>query len=292
MASSGSSAMSEYCFESVPKLERNEDMTFSDFTERYYLPYARQTKRSWKTDERHLRHHILPHLGAYGLRDISDIVLTQWIETLQICGLHPNSCHRLLSIVKYILNCACHWGVLADNGKFKQFHIRRVQSKPEILTTTEALNLIRLLEEKPDYPPYVFIHLLLLTGASRSELTHARWEDLDLKRRILTTDKTFTGRPRLIPLNQKAVTLIQRLPRREGIPWLVSSPRGKQMLGVWKDWNNLRTQIGRPTLRLQDLRHTFASFLMSIGISESDLKSILGHYQPGQLSLLRDSCDT
>ena len=41
--------------------------------------------------------------------------------------------------------------------------------------------------------------------------------------------------------------------------------------------------------RLQDLRHSFANFLVSIGINQRDLRGILGHYKPETLALVRNN---
>ena len=50
-----------------------------------------------------------------------------------------------------------------------------------------------------------------------------------------------------------------------------------------------KTFTGRPELRIQDLRHSFANFLVSIGINQRDLRTILGHYKPETLALVRNN---
>ena len=43
------------------------------------------------------------------------------------------------------------------------------------------------------------------------------------------------------------------------------------------DWDVLRTAIGRPDLRMHDLRHTFATILFDAGASAPDVQATLGH---------------
>jgi integrase len=43
------------------------------------------------------------------------------------------------------------------------------------------------------------------------------------------------------------------------------------------DWDALRTAIGRPDLRMHDLRHTFATILFDAGASAPDVQATLGH---------------
>ena len=40
---------------------------------------------------------------------------------------------------------------------------------------------------------------------------------------------------------------------------------------------------------VQDLRHSFANFLVSIGINQRDLRTILGHYKPETLALVQNN---
>ena len=130
---------------------------------------------------------------------------------------------------------------------------------------------------------------MLITGASKSEILYARWEDVDFKNGTLFTDKTFTGRPHLIPLNNEALKLIQKLPRRDDVPWLFFTRNGTRLASITYQWQQVRERFGRPELRIQDLRHSFANFLVSIGINQRDLKTILGHYKPETLALVRNN---
>ena len=253
---------------------------FENFVRSRNLPYVQQKKRSWNTDERYLNRHILPYLGNCALSEISEERLRGWLSSLENNGLSLSSQYRLFWLVKYILNFAVRVGVLASDAAFQNMVVRKSkpQRAPEILTPAEALKLVYLLEEYGDRPSAQAIHLLLLTGASKSEILYARWQDVHLRRAVLATRMTYTGQSRLIPLNTEAIRLIRRLPRRKDVPWLFASSSGQRLTSIFYTWNLLRTKLGRPELRIQDLRHSFAGFLMDMGIDRHALKNILGHY--------------
>jgi len=268
------------CSEDIPLL--------CDFIEERYLPFAQEHKRSWKADQSNLARHVTPHLGANRLSEISTSILMDWVRTLELAGLSYSSCFRIFWLLKYVLNCAVRWGVLSSNSKFKDANLPVQPGRiPELLTPAEALRLIQIIERHSRWPAASAIHLLLLTGASKAEVLNARWEDLDIERGVLSTNKTFTERPRLIPLNNEALKLIRKLPRYEGVPWLFSSRTGSKLSSIWREWDVIRNELGRPELRLQDLRHTFAGFLVTMGITKKELQNILGHYKPGTLDLVR-----
>ena len=260
----------------------------SDFVQERYLPFAQETKRSWKADERNLDRHILPHLGAYRLDGITTEVLMDWTNTLKLTGLTYSSCFRMFWLLKYVLNCAVRWGVLSSDTAFKAANLpTKPGRKPVLLNSVEVLQLLDVLKNYRHRASANAIHLMLLSGAGKSEILHARWEDVDFEKGTLFTDHTFTGRPHLIPLNNEALKLIQKLPRRDDVPWLFFTRNGTRLAAITREWYEIRELFGRPELRIQDLRHSFANFLVSIGINQRDLRGILGHYKPETLALVR-----
>ena len=262
----------------------------SDFVYERYLPFAQENKRSWKAEKGNLDRHVLPHLGSYRLSEITTDILKTWTDALELTGLSYSSCFRMFWLAKYVLNCAVRWGVLATDAAFKAANVPvRASRTPSLLKSQDVVRLISILSTYRHRAAANAIHLMLLTGASKSAILNARWEDVDFTGGFLTTKKTFTGRPHLIPLNTEALKLIHNLPRQSDIPWLFFTRNGNCLQSVTREWQQIREQLGRPELRLQDLRHSFANFLVSIGINQRDLRGILGHYKPETLALVRNN---
>jgi len=268
-------------------------MLFNNFVQERYLPFIRENKRSWKTDERYLKRHILPYLGACPLNGITEETLRSWTKSLELSGLSYSSCYRVFWVVKYALNCAVRWGLLAGDASFQRATMKtKPRRVPEMLSTEEALSLVGLLREYGSRPSAQAIHLLLLTGAGTSEILQARWKDVNFSRGVLAVRQPFTGRKRLIPLNNEAVKLIRSLPRRKDVPWLFASPSGRPLVSLFHTWNLLRNRLGRPELRIQDLRHSFTAFLMDMGLGKDELHSMMGHYLPDMLETVRNQIIT
>ena len=55
---------------------------------------------------------------------------------------------------------------------------------------------------------------------------------------------------------------------------------GQPLKFVHKVWNRLRRQAGLPHLRIHDLRHQYASFLVNSGRTLYEVQQILGHSSP------------
>lgn len=276
--------------------ERNT-FNLDRFVSSVYLPHIRLRKRSWSVDERIARQHLSPTFGARELVDIQRHEVEDWLHGLSEKGLAPATCNRILAVFKTICSLAVLRGLLpagqspcAGVSPFK-IHTQRER----YLTQDEARRLMRALE-KSDRPEAFAIRLLLLTGARKSEILKARWENVRLDQRLLTVPLSKSGRPRHIPLSDEAIAVIRAIPHQPGNPWLFPGHApGKPLSDLYQFWNKLRRELGLADVRIHDLRHTFASFLVNAGHSLYEVQKLLGHGDPrttmryahlGQASLL------
>jgi len=89
---------------------------------------------------------------------------------------------------------------------------------------------------------------------------------------------------RSVPLNDSALDVLAALHTEGQSAYLFVSTRngedGKadgRLNYVHKVWDRLRKAAGLPTLRMHDLRHQYASFLVNSGRSLYEVQKILGH---------------
>ena len=254
-------------------------LTFSAFIHEHYMPHAKSRKRSWKAEQGILRRDILPELGEMPLGTITRLTLVHWQEGMLGRGLAPSTCNRALFLLKYALNCALRWGFISDSPA------RDVQALPEkefrerYLTEDEARRLLEILKEEKDQQAAHVVRLLLFTGARKSEILAARWENVDVERRILTVPLSKSGKARHIPLSEAALQVLANLPRCS--EWLFPSPRTEgHITSVFNAWDRVRTKAGLKDVRLHDLRHSFASFLVNDGCTLYEVQKILGYHDP------------
>lgn len=152
----------------------------------------------------------------------------------------------------------------------------------------------------PVYPPAILaLRLLLLTGARLGEVLSLKWEYVDLERQVVRLPDSKTG-AKVIVLGPPAVKLLSETERKKGSPWVCPGERGP---GCIRDlngpWRRLKAKVdeiqdkeqaeGRleekdrvdlSTLRIHDLRHSFASVGAAGGLSLPTIGALLGHSQP------------
>ncbi|MGC1465078.1 MAG: tyrosine-type recombinase/integrase [Pseudolabrys sp.] len=249
------------------------------FVRERYLPFVQTYKTSWQTDETVLRIHILPKFGTLALDEITTDAISQLINRMREDGYASGTMNRVIVIMRYMFNLARKWKVPggSDNPASGLSAGPDVQ-RNRFLTEYEAENLVRSIHIDENQTAARAIMLLLLTGGRRNEITFAKWEYIDWKNRTLLVPKSKSGRARVIALNQSAIALLTSTPRIDGNPHIFPSPvNGRPSASLFFPWDRIRTRAGLQDVRLHDLRHSFASFLVNRGVSLYVVQGLLGH---------------
>jgi len=255
--------------------------TFAAFVSAHYMTYIKGYKRSWETDETLLRNHVLPKIGNLYLDEIKRQHL------IEVFSHHreshaPASTNRVLILCRYIFNLAMKWEVEGmtrnPTAGIEPYPINNQRER--YLKDDEALRLFEALEASPNpLLPYI-VAMLLLTGARRREVLHARWHDLDLAQRLWRIEFNMTGKTRHVPLSQGALSLLAKLPRKEDNDYLFPNPKtGKPFVSIFHSWDTARQKAGLKDVRIHDLRHSFASYVINQGHSLYEVQKLLGHTQ-------------
>ena len=251
----------------------------AQFARETYLPYVRTYKNSWMTDETVLRIHILPVLGACALDEVTTDAIAGIVNRMREEGYASGTINRVIVILRYMYNLARRWKTPGVAGN----PAAGLSAGPDVqrnrfLSEEEAERLVRAIEVDENKTAARAIMLLLLTGARRNEVTQAKWDYVDWKNRTLLVPKSKSGRARTIALNQSAMALLSSMPRLEGNPYIFPSEvNGKPCASLFFPWDRIRTRAALPDVRLHDLRHSFASFLVNRGVSLYVVQGLLGH---------------
>jgi integrase len=122
--------------------------------------------------------------------------------------------------------------------------------------------------------------LLLSLGCRLNELLSAKWVDVDLERKILKIRATNSKSRQLrsVPLNESAMEVLNVLDTQGKFEYLfINRQTGNPYTTITKVWGRLRKQSGLDHLRLHDLRHQYASFLVNSGRTLYEVQQIPGH---------------
>jgi len=272
--------------------------TVEDFAQRWLDEVVARRNRASTLKLRRLlvKNHLVPHIGAKRIAELT----RKDVEDLhhKVSGKYPIAANRAVSTLSAILATAMRWGLLERNVALNA-HRNAEEGRERYLTHDEIKALAKALDESPAQDSADVVRLLLLTGARVGEVMGMRWEQLDLEAGVWTKPAATTKQNRIhrVPLSPPAVDVLSKrqdaakegkrptstkLDRgaREGNPWVFPGEgKAGHMTSVRVFWSAVCKRAGIKEARIHDLRHTFASLLVSAGESLPIVGALLGHTQ-------------
>jgi integrase len=240
-----------------------------------------------------LRGRQLPNLTAADVQ--------QFVNSLMARGLSPRTVRMAHGALRTCLNRAVMLGKITRNVATLVELPRNEHHERHYLGPTEATTFLAAL---PNEEWGAFFGVLLLAGLRPGEALGLQWGDLDgtilRVRRALVTDTgrapylscTKTGKSRVIPLGESAMTLLRAHRKRQlerrialGTTYRDQDLIFPNELGGFADLHNIgarhfKTLLKRlqlPAIRLYDLRHSHATLLLAAGEHPKVVQERLGH---------------
>ena len=196
----------------------------------------------------------------------------------------PVRANRVGEVLRKMFTLTVEWGWRADNPA-QGFHRRIEHARERFLSPEELVRLAAVLDKAEDQRAAAVIRMCMLTGARVGEARQARFEQFNLDYAIWSKPASTTKQRKIhrVPISQDVVTIIRQraLVVPNGNPWLFPSDTaiGKPVHDVRRFWVMVQREADLPDVRIHDLRHTFASLLVSGGASLEIIGRLLGHSQ-------------
>ena len=256
--------------------------TFATFMAERYMPFVKGYKKSWDCDDSLLRNHLLPVLGKKHLDEITKHDVISLHHGMRAKGYAVGTCNRCLIMLRYAMNLALKWEIpgITKNPTKDAALFENHNKKERFLSSQEAQRLYEAVKKSDNPMLQYIVPMLILTGARKREVLDAKWEDFDLIRRQWRIPMTKSGRPRHVPLSEGVLQLLDSIPQGESGEHVFANPKTKKAyVSIFHSWNTARKSVGLGDVRIHDLRHSFASFLVNAGRSLYEVQKILGHTQ-------------
>jgi integrase len=264
------------------RAEKNQP-TFGEVADAYMERHSRLHKkpRSIKDDEYYLAHYIPPAWKNRRLTDVTHEDVDRLKGTLK--REHgPYCANHTVRFLRHMYNLAPD---LADD--WKSFHgynpaqgvkLFTENKREKYLTPIELQKVNTALLAEEDWRWRAFFPLALLMGFRKAEICALRWVNVDFEQRTLRLPETKTGRSHLLPLPAPIVALLESLPSRDKSAWVFPSDSATgHIVEPAKAWQRIRERAGVEDVRLHDLRHTLASWLVAQGFSLPIIGRALNH---------------
>lgn len=265
--------------------------TFAMLTDEYLEKVtAKKRSGSLRNDRVHIKR-LLPRLGTRPLKSITQRDVEKLHSESKATPYHAN---RMLALLSKMFNLAVEWKYCESNP-VKGIERYHEDKREGWLTVEELARLKKALDNYHDQNAANAFRLLILTGAREGEVLTADWSQFDLKREMWTKPSHHTKQKKTehVPLNQATLTLLRKMKPQASGP-LFPGANGSSRVTLRRPWKQIckaaelatatevkgkRRMITRhkPKYRIHDLRHTYASHLVSNGVSLELVGKLLGH---------------
>ncbi len=270
--------------------------TFQDFAKEY-LAWAQVNLRTGGTFHARRLQPLLRAFGSYRLNAITPELIERYKQKrAQDPRAHPTrrgklkplpderprepiqpaTVNRELSVLSAILTKAVEWRKLAlhptRGGKVKKLPGERRRER--ILSDEEESALLKA--STPEIRDA--ITLALETGMRLGEICSLTPATVDLARGEIYLPKTKNAKPRRLPLTPAARAVLHL--RTQGLPpaeRIFPVPEGKRPWRLDTAFGRARAKAKLSGLRFHDLRHTFATRLVTGGADLVTVRDLLGH---------------
>lgn len=266
------------------------DVTLKEFATTFIEAHATRvrenTLRKYKT---HLNHKILPFFAGRTLKSIKPLDVEKFLTSLINEGMSPNNAKKYLMTLKMIFKRACELGYLVKSPAEYIKPPRTTKTEMNYLSPTEIQSLISNVKEK--YRALVM--LACYTGLRQAEAFYLQWGDIDFANGYVHVrpnklrEVKSAAAVRKVPMIPELAEALQQHQLRQAVT-VNENPHDLVFCGTkgnaWDPWN-IEVRVFRPALALaglrrvrwHDLRHSYATALLSSGEPLRYVSRLLGH---------------
>jgi integrase len=281
----------------------NKSTKFKTFIDEYLKWYKTQVRSTtYENRVSSIEKNILVHLGEYSIEKITPLVVQRWHQKLLEENLNQNYVRSLHISLGQILERANTLGLINSNSARKAGNVKRVKSKVEFWTVDELDAALETIDKNDLYQHfgYVILHFLFYTGLRFSEMQALQWFKFDEKSKTISVTQD-------LDYKTKANWKFDDLKNEASSRSIVIDDDTCALILEWKEFQNTLFEQtkdtfifsidGGPTnkhfpkqaimrhakkakvkvIKTHALRHSHASFLISLDVNIIAIAQRLGH---------------
>ncbi len=287
----------EYLTGDIQLIQEQKEYTLKSFAEDYFTIHKKDVREhTYKRAFLNFNKHILPYFGHRLLDSILPMELEKWQYSLIDQNYKSGSIQAYRTILYSIFEMAINNNIIDKNplSKVKSPNAAKTsntfKNHKEEIEPFSKTEIDHILNNTTGYMKN-FIQLMFATGIRPGEMISLVWDDIDLKKKQITINKTISsgkiGDPKtissvrkvdILPLAQEAFISQKKL--SQGSEYIFTSRFNKPFYShdiINLNFKKILRTNNIKARKLYNLRHTFASQLISKGADIVWVSKMLGH---------------
>lgn len=251
--------------------------TFNEFIREHYEKWALiHMKRGQETIER-LQRGFGGKFGHTKLIQIDQRAIDDWSVNRIKKNIKKSTVNRDLTDLIAALNKAVKWELMPYNPLKGLTKFKEDSLNVRYLLEDEEKALRSVLNSKSEYS---YLRPLILTalntGMRKGELLSLTWSNVNLNEKRLTILDRKNNKTLYMPINSEVTQVLEEW-RNYSKGDYVFHNSGKRLISIKRAFKTALKQAGIKNFRFHDLRHTFASKLVMMGVDLNTVRELLGH---------------
>jgi integrase len=266
-----------------------EAPTVAELIDRFEAEHLPRKRPGTTEDyQRMLRVWIRPHFGQHTkVADVEFADIDRLHRKITRAGFDHRA-NRVIAVASKMFALAIKWG-MRENNPVKGIERNLEHHRRRYLSADELMRLTKALAEHHDRQTADIVRVLLFTGCRRGEALSMRWADVDLAAGTWSKPPSSTKQREhhQVPLSAPARQVLSEIRARQmgkqhAVGEFVFPGAGGSghVVELKRAWRRICKAAGITGLRIHDLRHSFASQLVSGGASLPLVGALLGHSNP------------
>lgn len=215
----------------------------------------------------------------YTFEHITIDTITDYCTYRKLAGVKNSTINREITVIRSAFNFWLKYHHDEQfNNIFNSFKLFEDDFIPRFLTAHECQRLLKAALQYQNTMLHDYINLMLNTGCRASELTTLMWNNVHIKDKYFIIRNSLSKNKKTVykPLNDNAIESLLRL--HNNSPYVFYNQKTGKHIRTFRRGFKLsveRAELGN--VRIHDLRHTFASFLVKQGVPLYHVSTLLGH---------------
>lgn len=249
-------------------------------------------------DKGRIKHHIIPLLGKKDVSEITPTMVSKFMRDVMdgktakvevsekkrgkaVVEGGAGTASRTVGLLGGIMSFAISEGIITTNPV--RGVIRPADNKKKRRLSPQEYRLLGNALDQASasgMPEEAIkgIRLLLLTGCRLKEIVELKWAEVDEDNLCFRLKFTKEG-DSIRPVGKKVFDILDRIPRKEGNPFVLTSNSGEGhyggLVGIWN--RRFRTIPEIADVTPHTFRHSYASVAAECGHADSLISTLIGH---------------
>lgn len=187
--------------------------------------------------------------------------------------------NHCLVLIKTVYNYAIKEERFDGRNPAISVKLNKTEPRVRYMEHAELQRFFAVLDEYDNEISRDAILMLIYTGARKRNVLEMKWADIDMEAKIWKIPQTKTAKNVTIALVEQAMEVLQRRWEQAENEWVFYSPTSKSghVEDIKRAWASILEKAQITNLRIHDLRHTLATYLIANGADAFIVQRALTH---------------